>query len=220
MLKLERIPVELKTFAPFSNKKNQRGVVLKIEMSTSHEVLDQLTAGLASALYKRPDVISAQTDGAQSPTRFPLIKGLEIDYQIIGATIEIDREDLLGECHMRYRECEITKIEPKLTDGDVDWSFLVKISDPDPADVGLLYTLLKKTVILTLTPPEAATYEPRDPDTDDMFDGEGDGCPVLAAATEIWDKEDRDAAEAAAQAEADGGGEPAPKKRGRKAAVH
>ncbi len=214
MLKLDRVLCEIRTFAPFSSRKGQCGVVIKFEMSTGPEVLDQLMQGLSAALYKRPDVISAQSDATQSPARFPQIRGLDIDYMIAGAAVEIDREDLLGECRMRYTDCEVTKVRPVLEDGACSWTFLVKIGDPAPEDVGKLYQLLKKIVVLTMVPPEAATYEQRDDATGDMFAGDQPETHDVVAG--IWERQDRDAAEAAAQAEAEG--EPAPKKRGRKAA--
>ena len=174
MFHTDREPAELQALTTYSEKhgdERESGLALKLSLTMPNTVLDLFDPQLRPAFYRANDTISAQTDEPQADTptpvlRFSALAGLRWTKQIVGAVVEIGSEDLLGECQVRVTEATVDNFAFNLLEGgSVETTLRVKCK-PDPEDVGALYERLRKTVLVTIRPPEHAQYE-ASPDASD-----------------------------------------------------
>ena len=178
-------PAELQALTTYSEKHGEErvsGLALKLSITQPNTVLDLFDPQLRAAFYRPNDVLSAQTDEPQADTptpvlRFAALGGIRWTKQITGAVVEIAADDLLGESRVRVTEATVDSFAFNMLEGgSVETTLRVKCK-PDPEDVGALYERLRQTVLVTITPPEHATYEPAaaaDDDQADMLDDDGD----------------------------------------------
>ena len=178
-------PAELQALTTYSEKHGEErvsGLALKLSITQPNTVLDLFDPQLRAAFYRPNDVLSAQTDEPQADTptpvlRFAALSGIRWTKQITGAVVEIAADDLLGESRVRVTEATVDSFAFNMLEGgSVETTLRVKCK-PDPEDVGALYERLRQTVLVTITPPEHATYEPAaaaDDDQADMLDDDGD----------------------------------------------
>lgn len=178
-------PAELQALTTFSERHGEErvsGLALKLSITQPNTVLDLFDPQLRAAFYRPNDVLSAQTDEPQADTptpvlRFAALGGIRWTKQITGAVVEIAADDLLGESRVRVTEAVVDSFAFNMLEGgSVETTLRVKCK-PDPEDVGALYERLRQTVLVTITPPEHATYEPAaaaDDDQADMLDDDGD----------------------------------------------
>lgn len=165
------------------------GLAVKLSLSYGPEALDMFDPHLRTALYRAPDLISAQKgEPAAWVRRFAAIERITWDREVTGAVVVITREDLLGETFVRLADCTIDRFVFELMESSVEIRCRVK-AHPDNDGVGLLYESRTSTIIVSITPPEAATYEkPKDPaqpgllpgSDDDLGDTDPDRIPVTA----------------------------------------
>lgn len=190
-----RHPAALIKLATFV-KDDDRGVLLSFSMTMPSLVLEQFAPGLLGALFRAADVISTQAGATDLVPRFPLLKSAPWSATIVGATVEIQRDDLFGQEAVRLDGCDVDGfvLHPQ-DDGQVEVACRVR-ARPDEAEVGQVYAWVDKTVLVTITPPEHATYEPAaaadddddqgdmlaDADDDDLEGDDPDTIPVTAPA--------------------------------------
>ena len=195
-------PAELQALTTYSEKHGEErvsGLALKLSITQPNTVLDLFDPQLRAAFYRPNDVLSAQTDEPQADTptpvlRFAALGGIRWTKQIAGAVVEIAADDLLGESRVRVTEAVVDSFAFNMLEGgSVETTLRVKCK-PDPEDVGALYERLRQTVLVTITPPEHATYEPAaaaddddqadmlDDDDDDFEGDDPDAIPVTAPA--------------------------------------
>lgn len=178
-------PAELQALTTYSEKHGDErvsGLALKLSITQPNTVLDLFDPQLRAAFYRPNDVLSAQGDEPQADTPTPVLRfaslgGVRWTRQITGAVIEIAADDLLGESRVRVTEAIVDSFAFNMLEGgSVETTLRVKCK-PDPEDVGTLYERLRQTVLVTITPPEHATYEPAaaaDDDQADMLDDDDD----------------------------------------------
>ncbi len=185
MFNTKNEPAELQALTTFSERHGEErvsGLALKLSITQPNTVLDLFDPQLRAAFYRPNDVLSAQTGEPQADTptpvlRFAALSGIRWTKQITGAVVEIAADDLLGESRVRMTEATVDNFAFNMLEGgSVETTLRVKCK-PDPEDVGALYERLRQTVLVTITPPEHATYEPAaaaDDDQADMLDDDGD----------------------------------------------
>jgi len=176
MFHTERHPATLAKLSTFT-KDDESGIVLSFSLMMPALTLERFSPGLLGALYRAADVISTQATPADLVPRFSEMKSVPWSATIVGARIQIERDDLFGQEGVQLVDCEVDGFvfKPQV-DGALEIALRVK-ARPDEADVGRAYSWIDKIVLLTITPPEHATYEPAaaaDDDQADMLDDDGD----------------------------------------------
>ncbi len=194
-------PAHIEGLKDFIDNKGEKDVGLGIQLSMTFgpEVLDQFEPKLREALYRAADAISAQRAGengepANAPVRrFSALKKVSWGNTMVGARVEIFSNDLLGDDHLVLADCTLDRFKFELMERSVEVRFRLK-AHPDAEGVGSLYESRTSTIEVTITPPEAATYEaqpetdPRqrdlvsDDDDDDLEGDDPDTIPVTAPA--------------------------------------
>lgn len=185
MFHTDREPAELQALTTYSERHGEdreSGLALKLSITMSNTLLDLFDPQLRPAFYRANDTISAQSDAPQADTPTPVLKmpalaGLRWTKQIAGAVVEIGAEDLLGQRLVRVTDATVDNFGFNMLEGgSVELTLRVKCK-PDPEDVGALYERLRQMVLVTITPPEHAQYEPAadaDGDQADMLDADED----------------------------------------------
>lgn len=188
MFHTERHPATLAKLSTFT-KDDESGIVLSFSLMMPALTLERFSPGLLGALYRAADVISTQATPADLVPRFSEMKSVPWSATIVGARIQIERDDLFGQEGVQLVDCEVDGFvfKPQV-DGALEIALRVK-ARPDEADVGRAYSWIDKIVLLTITPPEHATYEPTsaaddDDDQADMLaeDDEADDEPAIPSA--------------------------------------
>lgn len=197
MFQTHQHPAHIEGLKDFIDNKGEKDVGLGIQLSMTFgpEVLDQFEPKLREALYRAADTISAQRAGengepANAPVRkFPHIKKISWGNAMIGARVEIFSSSLMGDEHVVLADCTLDRFKFELMERSVEVRFRLK-AHPDAEGVGSLYESRTSTIEVTITPPEAATYEakpekdPRQRDlvSDDLEGDDPDTIPVTAPA--------------------------------------
>lgn len=167
MFHLDDEPAELVNMTVYSElhgDERESGIAFKLSVTQANDVLDQHHPGLRLAFYRAADVISAQKKLDAVPVatpvrRFPEITSIDWNQSVVGAKLTMRHDDLLGSEPVECSEVTVDNFEIIFLDAAVTRNFRVKCK-PVADDVGHAYEWLRKTVHITIVPPEAARYEP------------------------------------------------------------
>lgn len=144
----------MNTYAEKAGDETVNAIALKISTTRPMAVLDQFAQGLVGALYQKEGL------------RFPSCGPLKWKRELVGASVTIDSEDLLGERCVEFKDAVVDKfqLEP-LEGGSVNVTMRVKVK-PDPDQVAVLYQLQHTEVLLTIDPAKAEEQhtDEREPD--------------------------------------------------------
>lgn len=120
------------------------GVALKFSTTIPMAGLDAFKPGLVGALY---------TSGG---LRFPDLGPLKWKRALIGASVSLDANDLLGARVLSFKLATVDKFElTPLDGGSVEVVFRVKVK-PTPDEVALIYQMQHQELMITIDPATAS----------------------------------------------------------------
>ncbi|MBX3704012.1 MAG: hypothetical protein KF822_09580 [Steroidobacteraceae bacterium] len=145
----------MNTYAEKHGEETVNGLALKFGVVQPMVALDAFAPGLLSSVY--------QKDGL----RFPDLGPLRWKRELVGATVSIESDDLLGERNVQFDLATVDKFVLEAQEGgSVAISFRVKVK-PTPEQVAVLYQLQHTEVTLTIDPAWAEDQ----PAGGDLLDG-------------------------------------------------
>lgn len=163
----------IEKIANYTDPKGEKadGLQIDVSMSMDPSALDMFAPGLRESFYRTHDVISAQNAGGgvkpgMVVRRFDLFDRIACGQKVVGADVVIHKVDLLGAADVRMIDATIDRIKVKLLKGGIEIRMRV-LARPDGAGIARLFEARKGTVTISITPPEAAEYEPDDDDDED-----------------------------------------------------
>lgn len=154
------------------------GLQISASMTLEPEALNMFAPGLRESFYRTHDVISAQNagGGVKAGTvvrRFDLFDRIACGQKVVGADVVIGKQDLLGASQVRLPEATIDRIKVKRMKAGIEIRMRI-LAHPDGTGIARLFEALKGAVEITITPPEAAEFEPDDDGDEDLDDAQGD----------------------------------------------
>jgi hypothetical protein len=165
MISLSNQTATLEHMTPYAEKHGEdsvNGLALKLSVDVPMARLDDFKPGLVGALY---------TSGG---LRFSDLGPLKWTRELVGATVRIDADDLLGERVLVFGGATVDKfvLSPK-EGGTVEIVLRVKIK-PEPEQVAVIYELQHKDVLLTIDPAKASDQAAGDREDELALEGAED----------------------------------------------
>lgn len=160
MLQLINQTATLENFANYAERHGEdhvNGVALKFSTYVPMAFLNSLAPGLTQAVY---------TSGG---LRFSDLGPLKWKRALVGASVTLDANDLLGARVLNFELATVDKIELDPKDGgSVQMTFRVKVK-PTPDDVALIYQMQHQDLLITINP--ASASEETEDDDEPQLEG-------------------------------------------------
>jgi hypothetical protein len=163
MFEIENQRAVLKSVNPRSEKhgpdENVPAVDISLSFDASNELLSHFGSKLRDSLYYKANKAQTEIDGVEATKpdlrNDCLLGPMKIRYEGVGYGFHCDL-GVTGDMHIDIEDVRVTKvrIDPK-QGGTVNYSLQVQVTDPDPAVVGRLGTMVGDELQITLTAPKA-----------------------------------------------------------------
>lgn len=160
MFTIENQQSILKSVNPRAEKHGDEhvpAVDISIQFDASNELLAHFGSKLRDSLYYKANRAQTEIDGVEATKpdlRNECLKGpLKLSYEGSGYRFHCDI-GATGNMDISIPDCRVTKvkIDPR-QGGSVTFSMQVQVTEPDPAIVGRLGTMVGNDLYVTLTPP-------------------------------------------------------------------